>query len=76
LALPEEEIERLRAAATFANEAAERATTSFAAAEASARDVARAAAQEKAEVTDLEWDLAAAGADLATANRQFSEVST
>jgi chromosome segregation ATPase len=76
LALPEEEIERLWAAATFANEAAERDTTSFAAAEASARDVARAAAQEKAEVTDLEWDLAAAGADLATANHQFSEVST
>jgi hypothetical protein len=27
-------------------------------------------------VTDLEWDLAAAGADLVTTNRQFSEVST
>jgi hypothetical protein len=77
LALDEVEIEKLRAAATFANEATERTTTTTAAAEATARDAAQAAAQEKAaleaKVTDLESDLATAGVDLATANHQFSE---
>jgi predicted nucleic acid-binding Zn-ribbon protein len=80
LALAEAKIEKLRVAVMSANEAAERATTAAAAAEATARDAAQATAQEKAtleaKVVDLERDLAAARADLATANHQFSEVPT
>jgi hypothetical protein len=79
LALAEVEIEKLRAAATSANEAAERATTAAAAAEASARDATQAMAQEKAalkaKVMDLELDLATTGVDLVTESRQFSEVA-
>jgi hypothetical protein len=79
LALAEAEIEKLRVAATFANEAAKRATTAAAAAEATTRDAAQTASREKAaletKVTDLERDLAIAGVDLAMANCQFSQVA-
>jgi hypothetical protein len=79
LALAEAEIEKLHAAAASANEAAERATTIAAATEATTRDAAHVAAQEKkvleTKVADLEHDLATAGVDLATADRQFAEVA-
>jgi predicted nucleic acid-binding Zn-ribbon protein len=79
LALAEVEIEKLRAPAVSANEAAERATTTVAAAKATAQDAAQTAAWAKAaletKVVDLEHGLATAGVDLAMANRQFSQVA-
>jgi Flp pilus assembly secretin CpaC len=80
LAQAEAENERLRAAAATATDTAEKATTAAATAEAAARDATQTAAQEKmvleAKVAELERDLlATAGADLTTANRQFSEVT-
>jgi hypothetical protein len=73
------EIEKLRTVTASANEAAETATTTAAAAEATARDAAHVAAQEKValetKMADLERDLAAAGVELAMSNRQFSEVA-
>jgi chromosome segregation ATPase len=79
LALAEAEIEKLHDIVASTTEAAKRATAAAAAAaEATTRDAAQAAAQEKAaletKVADLEHDLATAGVDLMTANRQFSEV--
>jgi chromosome segregation ATPase len=80
LALAEAEIEKLRAAAASANEAAERATTIAAIVGATARDAAQTATREKAtletKVVDLECELATAGVDLATANRLFSQVTS
>jgi FKBP-type peptidyl-prolyl cis-trans isomerase len=61
LALTEAEVEKLRAAATSAEEAVERAKTTATATEATARDAAQATAREKAaletKVADLERDL-------------------
>jgi hypothetical protein len=79
LALAEAEIKRLRAAATSTEEAAERAKTAAATAETVARDATQAAAREKvtleAKVSDLESDLCTTTTDLATASRQFSQVT-
>jgi hypothetical protein len=76
LALPEAEIEKLRAAATPTEEAAEGDKTAAAATETAARDAAQAATREKAtlevRVSDLERDLGTATTDLATAGRQFA----
>jgi hypothetical protein len=76
LALPEAEIEKLCAAATPTEEAAEGARTAAAATETAARDAAQAATREKAtlevRVSDLERDLGTATTDLATAGRQFA----
>jgi seryl-tRNA synthetase len=75
LAQAEVKIEELWATVTTANEAAKRAT----AAEAATQIAAQAAAQEKTalqlKVAGLEQDLATFGADLRTANKQFSEVA-
>jgi hypothetical protein len=73
LALAEAEVERLRAAATSAEEASKRARTTAAATETSAQDAAQAAAREKAtleaRVLELERDMGTATVDLATAVR-------
>jgi hypothetical protein len=67
------------AAATSAEEAAERAKTAAAVTETAARDAAQATAREKvgleARVLELERDLGMATTDLATAGRQFSQVT-
>jgi hypothetical protein len=79
LALAEAEIEKLRAATTSAEEAAERARTAAAATEAATRDAAQAAAREKttleARVSKLERDLGTTMTDLVMAGRQFSQVA-
>jgi hypothetical protein len=79
LALAKDEVEKLHTAATSAEEAAERARTAAAATETAARDTAQAAAHKKvtleAMVSELECNLGTATADLATAGRQFSQVS-
>jgi hypothetical protein len=79
LALTKAEVEKLRAVATSAEEAAERARTAVVATEIAARDAAQAAAHEKAvhemKVADLECDLCTATVDLETAGHQFSQVS-
>jgi chromosome segregation ATPase len=79
LALAEAEVEKLRAATTSAEEAAERARTTVDATKTATRDAAQAAACEKAtiktRVLELERDLGTATTDLATAGRQFSQVS-
>jgi chromosome segregation ATPase len=79
LALAEAEVEKLRAAVAFAKEAADRAKTAAAATETAAWDCAQAAAHEKAvlkvRVSELERDLGTATTDLATAGRQFSQVT-
>jgi predicted nucleic acid-binding Zn-ribbon protein len=76
LALAEAEVEKLRAAATSAEEAVERAKTVVAATESAARDATHAAAREKAalevKVLELERDLGTTMTNLATAGRQFS----
>jgi hypothetical protein len=73
------EVEKLRAAATSAEEAAERAKTAAAATETAARDAAQAAAREKAvleaRVSEFERDLGTATKDLVTTGRQFSQVT-
>jgi hypothetical protein len=78
LALAEIEVEKLRAVAS-AEEATERARTAAAATKTAARDATQAAAREKAtleaRVSELECDLGIATTDLATAGRQFSQVS-
>jgi hypothetical protein len=65
LALTEADVEQLRAAATSAEEAAERAKTNAAATETAARDATQADAREKvtlkAKVSELERDLGTAG---------------
>jgi chromosome segregation ATPase len=79
LALTEAVIEKLRAAAASAEEAAERAKTVAAIAETTAREVAQAAAREKAtlgaKVLELESDLSSTMTDLATTGRQLSQVT-
>jgi hypothetical protein len=74
LALTEVEVEKLRAAAVSAEEAAYRAKAVVAAT--AARDAAQAAAREKAtleaRVSELECDLGTATTDLATTGCQFS----
>jgi uncharacterized protein (DUF3084 family) len=79
LALAEAEVKKLRAIATSAEEATERAKTATATTEAAARDAAQAVAREKAvletKVVNLERDLGTAMVDLATAGRQFAQVS-
>jgi uncharacterized protein (DUF3084 family) len=79
LALAEAEVEKLRAAAASAEEAAERSRTAASTTETATRDVAQAAAHEKAtlkaRVSELERDLGTAMVDLATAGRQFSQAS-
>jgi uncharacterized protein (DUF3084 family) len=79
LALAEAEIEKLRAAAASAEEAAERAKTTAAATEAAARDAAQAAIREKvmleAKVSELEHNLGTTMTDLATTSCQFSQVT-
>jgi predicted nucleic acid-binding Zn-ribbon protein len=76
LALVEAEVERLRATAASAEEAAERAKAAMAAVEATARDAAEVAAREKAaletKMSELESDLRIATTDLATTSHQFS----
>jgi hypothetical protein len=76
LALVEAEVEKLREATTSAEEAVERAKTTATATEAAIRDVAQAAAREKAtleaRVLELEHDLSTATMDLATTSHQFS----
>jgi septation ring formation regulator EzrA len=73
------EVERLRAAAVSAEEAAERAKTATTTAEATARDAAEAAAREKAaletKMSVFESDLRRITTDLATTSRQFSQVT-
>jgi hypothetical protein len=70
LLLAKAEVEKLRAAAASAEEAAERAKTAAAATETTAWDAAQAAAREKAaleaRVSELERDLSTATTDLAT----------
>jgi hypothetical protein len=79
LALAEAEIEKLRVAATSAEEAAERAKTAAATTETTAREVSQTAAREKvaleAKVLELESDLRTATPDLATTSRQFSQAT-
>jgi predicted nucleic acid-binding Zn-ribbon protein len=79
LALTEAEIEKLRAVAVFAEEAAERARTIAAATETTAQDAAQAAAREKVtlevRVSELERALSTATTDLATTGHQFSQVT-
>jgi hypothetical protein len=79
LALAEAEVQKLRVVAASAEEAAERAKTATAATEATARDAAQTAAREKAalgtKVAHLKRDLGTATLDLATASRQFSQVT-
>jgi chemotaxis protein histidine kinase CheA len=79
MAFVEAEVAKLCAAAASAEEAAERARSTTAAAETATRDSAQAAAREKAtleaRVLELERDLGTATTDLATANRQFSQVT-
>jgi hypothetical protein len=79
LALAEVEVEKLRVAAASAEEAAERAKTAAAATETAAQDAAQAATHEKAalelRVSKLERDLGTATTDLATAGRQFSQIT-
>jgi hypothetical protein len=78
-ALADVEIEKLRAAAVSAKEAAERAKTAAATAETTAREAAQAAAREKAaleaKVLELESDLSLAMTELATTGRQLSQVT-
>jgi predicted nucleic acid-binding Zn-ribbon protein len=63
----------------FAEEATERARTTTVATETTARDTTQAAGFEKAtleaRVSELEGDLGTATTDLATAGRQFSQVT-
>jgi hypothetical protein len=77
--LAEAEVEKLRVAVSSAEEATERASAALAATETAARDAAQDAACEKVvletKVLDLERDLGTATTDLATAGRQFSQVS-
>jgi predicted nucleic acid-binding Zn-ribbon protein len=79
LALAEAEVEKLRAAMASAEEATERARTTIVATETTARDTTQAAGFEKAtleaRVSELEGDLGTATTDLATAVRQFSQVT-
>jgi flagellar biosynthesis chaperone FliJ len=79
LALAEAEVEKLRAATTFAKEAAERAKTAAAVTETAAQDAAQAAAREKAmleaRVSELERDLGTATTDLVMTSHQFSQVT-
>jgi chromosome segregation ATPase len=79
LALAKAEVEKLHAATASAEEAAERAKTTVAATETTARDAAQATAHEKAtleaRVSGLERDPGTAMTDLATAGRQFSQVT-
>jgi chromosome segregation ATPase len=78
LALIEAEVEKLRAAVASAEDA-ERARTPATATKVAARDAAQAAAREKtmleAKVSELERDLVTATTDLATAGRQFAQVT-
>jgi chromosome segregation ATPase len=73
------EVEKLRAAAASAEEAAQRAKTAATATETAAWDAAQAAAREKAtleaRVSELERDLGTARTDLATAGCLFSQVT-
>jgi chromosome segregation ATPase len=79
LALAEAEVEKFQAAMTSTEEAAKRTKTVVVATEAAAWDVAQAAAREKAaleaRVMELERNLGTATTDLATAGRQFSQVT-
>jgi hypothetical protein len=79
LALAEAEIEKLRAVAASAEEAAEGSKTAVTTAETTAREASQAAAHErealKAKVLELESDLRTATSDLATTSRQFSQVT-
>jgi chromosome segregation ATPase len=79
LALAEVEIERLWTTAVTATDTTEKAIATATTAEAAARDATQTAAQEKtvleAKVAKLERDLAIAGPDLTTTNRQFSEAT-
>jgi hypothetical protein len=76
LALTEAKVKKLRAAATSAEEAAERSKTATTSLETTARDAALVAAREKAtleaRVSELERDLGTDTTDLATDGRQFS----
>jgi hypothetical protein len=78
-ALAEAEVEKLRVAVSSAEEATERASAALAATEKAALHAAQNAACEKVvletKVLDLERDLGTATTDLATAGRQFSQVS-
>jgi hypothetical protein len=77
LVLAGAEVEKLRAATTSVEEAAERAKSAAAATETAARDAAQAAAREKAvlkaRVSELDRDLGTATTELATMGRQFSQ---
>jgi hypothetical protein len=79
LVLAEDEIEKLRVAATSAEEAVERAKNVVAVTEATVRDAAHTASREKVvletRVLELECDLGIATSDLATTSRQFSQVT-
>jgi predicted lipase len=79
LTLAEAEIERLQAATTSANEAAERAKTVAAAVETTAREASQTAVREKvsleAKVLELESDLQMATTGLAMTSRQLSKVT-
>jgi membrane protein involved in colicin uptake len=79
LALAEAEVEKLRAAAASAEEAAERAKTAAGATKTAARDAAQVTVREKvaleARVSELERDLGTATMDLATTGRQFSQIT-
>jgi multidrug resistance efflux pump len=76
LALAEAEVEKLRAVATSAEEAVERAKTAAAATKTVTRDVAQVAAREKAvleaRVSELERDLGTATMYMPMTGRQFS----
>jgi hypothetical protein len=69
-------VEKLRAATTSTEEAAERAKTAAAATETAARDAAQVAAREKAaleaKVSELVRDLGTATTNLVTAGHPFS----
>jgi hypothetical protein len=79
LALTKAEVEKLRAIAVSAEEAAERAKTVAASTETAARDAAQAVACEKAaleaRVLELERDLGTSTMDLAMTGRQFTQVT-
>jgi predicted nucleic acid-binding Zn-ribbon protein len=79
LALAEAEVEKLRAATASAEEAVERSKTVATTTETATRDAAQTAAREKAtlevRVSELEHDLGTATTDLATAGRQFFQVT-
>jgi chromosome segregation ATPase len=78
-ALPEADVEKLRAASASTEEAAERAKTATTSTESTTRDAAQAAGREKAaleaKVSELERDMGTVTTALATTGRQFSQVT-